>query len=358
MTMSKRESTTDEIPSEMRRLVVMSPGTGTSVKDCTIAVESIQTPKPSSGEVLIKVVAAPVNPSDYGSWMRGSGDDYPMPMGKEGSGIVVATNGYLAGFRFPVGTKVGFVVMDTKQGSYSEYVTANTMVSVFSMPQDKPIEDCASFFVNPYTACGILDTAKTKSGSTAIVHTAAASQLGQMLNKLAPSEGMQIINVVRREEQADLLKGLGAEHVIVTNRSGTWKKELKTKIRDLGATCAFDAVAGDTTGALVEVLPDGGTCYVYGGLSKKHIGNVNPLDLVYRNKKIQGFLLNPWIENGGFLAMIHRLYKTGLKVNSGVHGGWCSSEFQDTTIEKTYDDILALIACGTNGKKLRVRFDA
>jgi NADPH2:quinone reductase len=355
------------IPTEMRRLVVTSPGKGTAVKDCTVVVETVPTPSPSSGEVLIKVAAAPVNPSDYERWYSGSSKagvvSYPLTMGIEGCGVVVATSGAIARFRCPVGTKVGFIIMDKKQGSYSEYVTANVLKGVFLMPSDddKNIEDCASFFVNPYTACAILDTAKTENpGSNVIVHTAAASQLGQMLNKLAPSEGMEIINVVRREEQAELLRTLGAKHIIVTSTGddeSAWQEDLKTMIRELGATCAFDAVAGTMTGTLLGLMPKRSTVFVYGVLAG-HTGNINSLDLIYRKMQVKGLHVTSWIENGGPLWTIPRLYKTGAKVNAGLHnGGWSSSQFYDTTMENAFDDIVALIDGSVTGKKIRIRFD-
>jgi len=357
----------------MKRLIVTSPGQGTSVRDVTVEVETVPTPKPLSGQVLIKVSAAPVNPSDYGAWYRGVNNKedgksaYPMTMGIEGCGVVVAYSGMVAGLRCPVGTRVGFVIpasTDKRQGSYSEYVTVSVLGGAFPMPADCPIEDCASFFVNPYTVVGILDTARKEANSNVIVITAAASQVGQMLNKLAadPAEGITLINVVRREEQAELLRGLGAEHVVVTNASGTdeaaWTSELKSKIKELGATCAFDCVGGDMTGTLLEVLPSKGTVYNYGTLAGR-ISNVNGLDLIYRKKSLKGWLLNQWIFGGGNLFVLPRLYAAAGKVNAGLNGGWSSSHFVDTTPENTFRDLVALMdsSTGSTGKKLRIRFD-
>jgi len=356
----------------MKRLVVTSPGQGTSVRDVTVEVETVPTPKPLSGQVLIKVSAAPVNPSDYGAWYRGvnhkkdgkSVSAYPMAMGIEGCGVVVSYSGMAAGLRCPVGTPVGFVIMDKRQGSYSEYVTVSAFGGAFPMPADCPIEDCASFFVNPYTVVGILDTARKEANSKVIVITAAASQVGQMLNKLVadPAEGITLINVVRREEQAELLRGLGAEHVVVTNASGTdeaaWTSELKSKIKELGATCAFDCVGGDMTGTLLEVLPSKGTVYNYGTLAGR-ISNVNGLDLIYRKKSLKGWLLNHWIFDGGSLFVLPRLYAAAGKVNAGLNGGWSSSQFVDTAPVNTFRDLVALMdsSTGSTGKKLRIRFD-
>lgn len=351
------------VPPSMKRLVVTSPGKGTSVADCTLQVETVPTPTPKSGEVLIKVVAAPVNPSDYGSWYLSSADSYPMPIGKEGCGIVVASGGGLASYRFPVGTKVGFFCMDSSRGSYAEYVAIDATTAVFAMPEHVPIEDCASFFVNPYTAVGIIDTAlrsnSGKSSKVAIVHTAAASQLGQMLIKLGRIKDVEIINVVRRQEQKELLEQLGAKHIIVTSGDiVVWKAELRAKIQELGATTAYDAVAGDMTGHLMDCLPHKGIVYVYGGLSG-NVSGINPLDLIYRKKQLKSFFLASWMQDGGWMSIIPRMLSANKLVNSGLESpdGWCCSQFHDTTMEGVYAEMVELLKSGVTGKKLRVRLD-
>ena len=348
----------NDIPKETKRLIVSSPGDGKSVADCTIEIETIPTPTPKSGEVLIKVTAAPINPSDYGSWYRSKPSSYPMPIGKEGCGIVVAT-GWGASLRCPVGTKVGFICNDAGQGSYSEYVTMNAVTGVFPMPDDVPLEDCASFFVNPYTAVGILDTAAQVSSSKTIVHTAAASQLGVMINKLAPQKDMTIINVVRPEEQKEMLEKLGAKHIVVTSGEvETWKAELKAKVKELGAMCAFDAVAGDMTGHLLDIMPNKGSVFVYGGLAGPANG-INPLDLIYRKKQLKGFFLTSWITSGGSLKMVPRMYSTGTLVNSGLKGpdGWCCSKFEDIAMTDVHEKVKTALQGSVTGKKLRIRFD-
>jgi NADPH:quinone reductase-like Zn-dependent oxidoreductase len=144
--------------------------------------------------------------------------------------------------------------------------------------------------VNPFTAVGILETVKME-GSSAFVHTAAASQLGQMLVKLAPSENIEIINVVRHQEQAELLQKLGAKHIVVTTSDNdSWKLELYAKMKELNVTIAFDAVASATTGDLMDILPPNGTVYVYGKLAGR-IQNVEPINLIYHGKKLKGFIV-------------------------------------------------------------------
>jgi NADPH2:quinone reductase len=209
--------------------------------------------------------------------------------------------------------------------------------------------------VNPYTALGILATAKAQ-GAKAIIHTAAASQLGQMIVKLAPTEGMEVINVVRREEQAELLKSIGAKHVVVTGKDDQWKEELSSKIEELGATVAFDAVAGQSAGDLLDLLPPKGTVNVYGALAGR-VENVDVMALTYQEKKLQGFYLGSWLMQGGTLSALFRLMSASRKVNSGLkQGGWSSSRFKDTTMETAQTDIVKLLDGGTTGQKLRIRF--
>mmetsp|Transcript_31528 Transcript_31528/g.38554 ORF Transcript_31528/g.38554 Transcript_31528/m.38554 type:complete len:356 (-) Transcript_31528:56-1123(-) len=343
------------IPEKMKRLIIKE--TGGSVKDCKIEIETdVPVPKPEPNQVLIKVAAAAINPSDYGSWTRYRPDQLPKALGSEGCGTVVATGkSFLATKRLPVGQKVGFVGLKNGQGAYSEYVVASATESVFAMPSDLPIEDAASFFVNPYTAIGILDTARSY-GSKAFVHTAAASQLGQMMVKLAKQEGVEIINVVRREEQAKMLRELGAQHVVVTQEEN-WKDTLKNKIDELKATVCFDAVAGDGAGELLNLLPNKGTLLIYGGLAGP-AGGIDPMQLIYKEKQITGFLLTNWIGHGGsMLFSVPRMLLAGNKVNAGLHGGWSSTQFKDTTLEKAQEDLVQLLEGSATGKKLRIRFD-
>jgi len=353
-----------DIPNEMKTLVVTSPGDGKGVSSATIEVQTVPTPTPRSGEVLVKVHAAPVNPSDYGAWFKSKESDYPLRIGKEGSGVVVATGGGLTTYRCPVGTHVGFVFQDTKQGSYSEFVTVNALTGVFPMPNNVPIEDCCSFFVNPYTAVAILDTAQGTAAAEgkqykSIVHTAAASQLGQMIVKLAPSKNIEVINVVRREEQKELLEGLGAKHVVVTSGDEIkWKAELKSKISELNCACAFDAVSGKSTGDLFSLLPSKGSLFLYGGLAGD-ASNINPMDLIYRKKQLKGWLLSDWLTGNGSISMVGKLLAAGKVVNEGLKdGGWSSSQFQDTTLEKVQEDVIKLLEGSATSRKLRVRFVA
>eukprot|EP00939_MAST-03C_sp_MAST-3C-sp1_P000185 g185.t1 len=346
-----------EIPSKMKRTVLVEGNP--DMKQVKVEIQKVDVPVPKSGEVLIRVAAAVLNPSDYGEFLRSSAakDDskktkQPKPIGKEGSGVVVAAGGFLG--RRLIGSNVGFVGLK-RQGSHSEYVVADAM-KCFQLPSDVPVEDAASFFVNPYTVVGILDTARS-FGSPGLVHTAAASSLGKMMVKLCLKQKFPLINVVRRKEQADMLRKLGAEHVVVTSKDDdSWKKELKLKIDTLNITVAFDAVAGKMSGDLLTLLPDGGGVYVYGALAQQAVGAINPLDIIYRKKKVRGWLLTYWLQSGGTVSMMNRLRWASPLVNSGLKDGWSSTKFQDVSMDNMWNTFLDMYTkSGFTDRKLRVR---
>jgi NADPH:quinone reductase len=259
-----------------------------------------------------------------------------------------------------IGQKVGVVGLKKNQGTFSEYVVASATDGIFPMPNDLPVEDAASFFVNPYTVLGIMDTAQ-QAGSKALVHTAAASQVGQMMVKLSNNaeltNGVELINVVRRLEQVKLLEELGAKHII-NSSDEDWKDQLKSKINELECTVAFDAVAGSTSGDVLSCLPKGGTLYVYGALSGL-CRDISPQHLIYFKKQIKGFFLATWVTSGGLLYTVPRMIMAGRKVNAGLLSpdGWAGSQFKDVPLEKVQEECAALLESSATGIKLRVRFD-
>mmetsp|Transcript_20989 Transcript_20989/g.83692 ORF Transcript_20989/g.83692 Transcript_20989/m.83692 type:complete len:239 (-) Transcript_20989:251-967(-) len=233
-----------------------------------------------------------------------------------------------------------------------------------------PVEDACSFFVNPYTAVGILDTARAR-GATAFVHTAAASQLGQMLVKLLVAlrrsgdalGGLTVIHVVRTAAQADILRTLGADRVVTvadaeTDRAGI--AALRDAIDATRATVAFDAVAGAMTGLLVALLPARSTTFVYGRLAGD-IRGVAPIDLIYRQKALTAFYLKQWLVGDGPLASARRMMLATGHVRAGLEqraDGWCRSTFVDCRMTDMLDAFYDMKdASGFTDKKLRVRFD-
>eukprot|EP00091_Calanus_sinicus_P006045 TRINITY_DN16639_c0_g1_i1.p1 TRINITY_DN16639_c0_g1~~TRINITY_DN16639_c0_g1_i1.p1 ORF type:complete len:242 (+),score=76.46 TRINITY_DN16639_c0_g1_i1:69-794(+) len=221
----------------------------------------------------------------------------PKVFGREGSGVVVASGGGLMAGGM-VGKKVGVCVREG--GTWQEYVCMPAKPpSACVLDQSLPVESAASFFVNPLTAVALCDVAKSK-GSPAFIHTVGNSQLGQMMVKLAKSEGVTIVNMVRKEEGKTLLQSLGAEHVVVTSKTG-WEEEIQTLVKKLNISVVFDAIAGDMTGTMMKMMPAKSTTIVYGGLSGATVGNLPVIDMIYGSKKMEAFYLGSWMIAGGML---------------------------------------------------------
>lgn len=360
-------SQSSNIPTTMKRIVLAQPNK--DISKAELKVEEIAMPVPKSGEVLIRVIAAPVNPSDYGEWTHvpPSTEEFEAkPAGHEGSGIVVASGGGVYANSI-VGCNVGFVSNVKGQGSYQEYITVDAIKGVFPLPSTVKVEDAASHFVNPYTAAGFIDTVRARHHGTTtpgFVHTAAASQLGVMLVKLVAhleattGSSMNIINVVRREEQAATLRALGAKHIIISTQDG-WQELLRQMIKELKIQIAFDAIAGEMSGILLDALPPKGTLYVYGRLSNEGCSGIQPLDLIYRKKRVEGWLLTNWLLAGDSMSMLLRIRAATALVHAGLEkeDGWSTSRFSDCTIHEMKDRFVEMVKDkGFTGNKLRIRF--
>jgi len=342
-----------EIPKTQKQIVLVEPDA--DLDKAKFEVRIVDVPVPKRGQVLVRMAAAPVNPSDFGTWMRTPKGGDPKCVGNEGCGVVVASGGGFKTWNL-VGKKVGVVPKGV--GSYQQYVAVDAM-TVFKLDQSADVLDAASFFVNPYTAVGILDTVK-KRGASGFVHMAAASQLGQMLVKLAPSQSITIVNVVRREEQAKMLRELGAEHVVVQQEG--WEKVLGNLVKELKISVAFDCISGDATGALVSLMPKNSVTFLYGALSEKGASNINPMDLIYHGKKLEGWLLTTWCFQGGLLKTYFRLRRATALVTSSLQPGkWAASQYEDVSMEDWFKTFLSMRQHSGNGgftgRKLRIRLD-
>ena len=242
-----------------------------------IGLTNIEVPVPGDNDVLIEVQATPINPSDLGTLIgagdvstirvEGQGDatklimdvpqsvmwamkpriDKPMPIGNEGAGVVVdaGTNAQHL---------VGKVVSAVGGGMYAQYRVLPAM-SCIEMGEGIEPRDCASSFVNPLTALGMVETMKSE-GHSALIHTAAASNLGQMLVKICIADGVQLVNIVRKDEHVELLTSLGAKYVC-NSSDANFKESLVDAIKATNATLAFDATGG---GDLPRVQRPGRTC--------------------------------------------------------------------------------------------------
>lgn len=231
-----------------------------------LSIATLDTPAPAPDEVLVRIEAAPVNPSDLGLLLAtadlahatsaGSATDpvvrapiapaamaalaarvgVSMPVGNEAAGTVVA-----AGDSDAARALLGRTVAVTGGAMYSEYRAVPVNLSL-TLPPGTTAQQGASSFVNPMTALCMVETMRLEHHG-GLVHTAAASNLGQMLDRICRADGIPLVNVVRRPEQVDLLRAQGATHVCDTS-SPSFRGDLVDALRDTGATLAFDAVGG------------------------------------------------------------------------------------------------------------------
>ena len=243
----------------------------TSEGNIEISIASVEKPKPAENEVLIKVEASPINPSDLGLLISfaadldslnvtGSGDetvakmkvhpglmkamaprlDQSMKVGNEGGGVI---EGAGTGAEDLIGKTVGVA----GGAMYSQYRCVPAS-SCLVMDDSTTSAEAASSFVNPLTVLGFIETMKMEN-HTAILHTAAASNLGQMLVKVCKDDSVPLVNIVRKSEQVDLLKNLGAEHVCNTSEPD-FMDSLVNALVATGATLGFDATGGGNEGKL------------------------------------------------------------------------------------------------------------
>ncbi len=231
-----------------------------------LSLVNIPTPEPADDEVVVRVEATPINPSDLGlligpadmSTAKVSGGkdapvvtakmpdaamrmmagrlDQSLPVGNEGAGVVIRTGASDAA-KALMGKNVSMI----GGAMYSQYRTVKVR-DVMEIPAGATPADGASWFVNPLTALGMTETMR-RENHKALVHTAAASNLGQMLNKICIKDGIGLVNIVRSKEQADILHKIGAKYV-VDSSADTFMDDLTAALVETGATIAFDAIGG------------------------------------------------------------------------------------------------------------------
>ena len=265
----------------------------------SIRVAEFPTPEPGPGEILVKVICSPVNPSDvlYCSGLYGKPPQLPVTPGFEGCGMVVASGGGFLANRL-IGKRVAGAVQ-AGRGFWSQYVVLKAMETMV-MPHGVTDESAASAFVNPLTAVALVRPV-VDGRHAAMIQTAAASQLGRMIIRLSQRQGFSLINVVHRKSLADELRSKGARHVLDSSDPG-FKNELATLAHELDATWAADAVAGEMTGILAACMPQGSTIAVYGVLSGAG-SRINPGDLIFRGQTVTGFWLSSEFKDRGPLGL-------------------------------------------------------
>jgi NADPH:quinone reductase-like Zn-dependent oxidoreductase len=265
----------------------------------SLRIEDVPLPLLGNDEILIKVAASPINPSDdlFCEGLYKIPVSLPMTPGFEGAGTVVA-----AGSSFMAKRLMGKWVASATQrgdGFWAEYVKVRALEAMPFDPEAISPEQAAMSFVNPLSAMALIEPL-IKGQHKAMVQTAAASQLGRMIARLAKRYDVQVIHCVHRKELVPFLSELGAKHVLVTT-----DKDFVEKLRDLStslnATYAIDAVGGALTGQLADALPNHSTIAVYGALAKEAVA-VDPGAFIFKNLKVEGFWLGTFLSKKSFLS--------------------------------------------------------
>jgi len=268
--------------------------------ESALTIETRPVPSPSRNQVLVRLTASPINPSDL-MFLRGMyGIDRPLPTipGFEATGTVVAAGPGLLP-RFWVGRRVACVVQE-EDGCWADYFCA-PILRCLPVPRRVTDEQAATMLINPFTAWALIDTAR-RTGAKAIVQTAAGSALGRMIRRLAARSGISVVDIVRRAEQADELRRDGAHYVIDSNEPD-FEDALAEACRTLGARLAFDAVAGEMTTTLASTMPVGSRILVYGGLALED--PVIPVEsLIFRKQSVEGFWLGGWFQKNTLRAFL------------------------------------------------------
>lgn len=275
------------------------------------------TPEPGRGEVRVRMRFSPINPSDLlhirGAY--GKRPQLPASAGFEGFGVVDAAGpGLLRHLR---GLKPGrrVAVINSVGSNWAEYAVVPARQAI-PVPDGIPDEQAATFFVNPASALVMTQLVLKASSGAWLLQTAAGSTLGRMVIRLGRLNGFRTINVVRRREQVEELKQLGADAVICTA-----DEPLVERVMALtdgkGVPYAIDAVGGATASEAVKALGFGGRMLCYGTLSGEPLV-IDPRTLMVNHCSVEGFWLSQWVRGQGVLTMLALFRSIGKLMKGGV----------------------------------------
>jgi NADPH:quinone reductase-like Zn-dependent oxidoreductase len=288
-----------KIPEMMNAVQLEKPGG-------PFIMRSVRVPVPQKGEVLVKMAASPINPSDLKRIREATFIETFIP-GIEGSGTIVAAGeGFLP--KLWLGKRVACSSPGTESGTWSEYMVTKASYC-FPLPNFISDEQGSMLLVNPMTAVAFFDIIRIEKHK-AIVNAAAAGALGGMIMLLAKKNNIPVINIVRNEEQVKMLLSAGASYVL-NNSDIDFNESLQKLSHELNATIAFDPIAGSFTQQLLNALPYGSTIVLYGNLSGTEQGTfLRPL--LDENKKLHGFYLVNWMKDNGLIKTLRNLNKVKL----------------------------------------------
>ena len=344
-------------------------------------------PIPGENEVLIRIEATPINPSDHGvmfGWASmasaissGSGADtvltapvseqgmavmkarigQSLAVGNEGAGTVVAT-----GTSELAKSLDGKVVAAMGGGMYGQYRCVDASVCL-PLLEGHTAKDGASSFVNPLTALCMIETMNLE-GHTALVHTAAASNLGQMLNRICLDGGIDLVNIVRKDEQETLLREMGAKYVVNSSKD-TFMADLTDAIHATGATLAFDATGGGTLASTILSAMEAaaartpGAYSIYGSVKHKQVylyGGLDTSPTTLNRGYGMAWGVGGWLLPN-FLARVGQEVATRLRtrVETEMKTTFASHYTNEISLAEALDaDIVAQYNSKSTGKKFLV----
>jgi len=287
-----------KIPDVMRALVQEEPGGPLFIKEMPV-------PAPGKGEVLVKMAATPVNPSDL-SMLQGTyttRPKYPLVPGIEGSGLVVAAGkGIMPKLR--LGKRVACTSSAASGGTWSEYMVTSAMhvIPIGNIPYING----SMAIVNPLTALAFLNITR-RGKHKAVVNNAAASALGKMMVRLFKRYKIPLVNIVRSGHQFDNLKESGAEYVL-NSSDPDFAEKLTLLNSKLEATLIFDAIGGQQTSILLNASPPGSKLVLYANLSESEF-MADPRALIQKGRMIEGFFLGNYTGNRGIIRNLSDIRK-------------------------------------------------
>jgi len=349
-----------------------------------VSLARVAIPDPASNEVLVRIEATPINPSDLGllfgaadmsaAKLSGTADrpvitahipdaamksmagrvGVSMPVGNEGAGMVVD-----AGASDAAQALLGKKVAALGGAMYSQY-RCIPVEQCLVLPDAMTPAEGASAFVNPLTALGMVETMRRES-HTALVHTAAASNLGQMLNRICLKDNVGLVNIVRRQEQLDLLKDAGAAHVCSVS-SGTFMQDLTEAIAETGATIGFDAIGGGKLAGQILTCMEAALSRTakeysrYGSTTHKQVyiyGSLDPGPTEFaRNFGVAwgmgGWLLTPFLKKIGPTAVEKLKQRVAAELKTTFA---CHYAKEISLAEALYPDMIAVYSKRATGEK-------
>ena len=310
-----------------------------------LQVREAPVPVPGHGQVRVRMLASPINPSDllYVRGGYGKQPQLPTSSGFEGVGIVEASGGGLLGWRVK-GRRVA--VLNGLGGNWSEQVLVPARQAV-PVPDGLSDEQAATFFVNPASALVMVRYLFKVPVGAWLLQTAANSALGRIVIRLGKMYGFRTINVVRRREQVALLQKLGGDAVICSADESV-PERVQQLTAGAGVPFALDAVGGATGSEVVRCLGACGRLLVYGTLAEEPL-SFSPRALIVGQKRVAGFWLSEWVRKQGVLTMLGLFRRVGRLFRDNIATTEIAASY---TLDQIQEAVRHAAAPGRNGKVL------